>query len=84
MTVNFGETPTIDVHFTDIMNVSTGDTHADISYAGVSISDRKGILGGSSNRNFVNGEFMGPGNEEVAGVFQHEYLMGAFGAKRTE
>ena len=84
MTANFGEAPTIDIHFTDIMNVSTGDSHSDISYAGVSISDRKGIYGIASDRSYVNGEFAGPDNEEVVGVFEHEDLIGAFGAKRTE
>lgn len=84
MTANFGEAPTIDIHFTDIMNLSTGDSHTGISYVGVSISDRKGIYGGSSDRSYVNGEFAGPDNEEVAGVFEHEDLIGAFGAKRTE
>ena len=84
MTANFGEAPTIDIHFTDIMNLSTGDSHTGISYVGVSISDRKGIYGGPSDRSYVNGEFAGPDNEEVAGVFEHEDLIGAFGAKRTE
>ena len=84
MTANFGETPTIDIQFTNIMNESTGDPHSDISFLGVSISDSKGISGGPSDRNYVNGEFMGPDNEEVAGVFEHEDLIGAFGAKRTE
>ena len=84
MTANFGETPTIDIQFTDIMNVSTGDPHSDISFVGVSISDRKGFYSGPSDRNYVNGEFMGPDNEEIAGVFEHEDLIGAFGAKRTE
>lgn len=84
MTANFGETPTIDIHFTDIVNVNTGDTRADISYPGVSISDRKGIWGEVGVANTVNGEFIGPDNEEVVGVFQHVDLIGAFGAKRTE
>ena len=84
MTANFGEAPTIDIHFTNIMNVSAGDSHSDISYVGVSISDRKGIFGGPSDRSYVNGEFAGPDNEEVVGVFEHENLIGAFGAKRTE
>ena len=84
MIANFGETPTIDIHFTGVMNVSTGDAHSDISYVGVSISDRKGFYGGPSDRSYVNGEFTGPDNDEVVGVFEHEDLIGAFGAKRTE
>ena len=84
MTANFGEAPTIDIHFTDIMNVGTGDPHSDISYVGVSISARKGIYSGHPDGNHVNGEFAGPDNEEVVGVFEHEDLIGAFGAKRTE
>ena len=84
MTANFGETPTIDIHFTDIVNVDTGDTRADISYPGASVSDGKGIWLLVGAANYVNGEFMGPDNEEVVGVFQNVDLIGAFGAKRTE
>ena len=84
MTANFGEAPTMDIHFINIANVSTGGSHSDISYVDVSISDRKGIYGMASGGSYVNGEFMGPDNEEVAGVFEHEALIGAFGARRTE
>ena len=84
MIANFGETPTIDIHFTSVMNVSTGDSHSDISYVGALISDRKGIYSMPSDRSYVNGEFTGPDNDEVVGVFEHEDLIGAFGAKRTE
>ena len=84
MTASFGESPTIDIHFTGIMNLNTGDTHSDISYLGASITDRKGIIGAPAYRNYVNGEFAGPDNEEVFGVFEHEDLIGAFGARRTE
>ena len=84
MIANFGETSTIDIHFTEIMNVSTGESHSEISYVGVPVSNRKGIFGHPSHRSYVNGEFMGPDNEEVVGVFEHEDLIGAFGAKRTE
>ena len=84
MLANFGEIPTIDIHFTDIVNLSSGDAHSDISYVGASISDGKRIHSMPSARNYVNGEFMGPNNEEVVGVFEHEDLIGAFGATRTE
>ena len=83
MTANFGGVPTMDINFTEIMNLRTSDAHRDISFVGASISDRKGIWiaipGG-----YVNGEFMGPANEEVAGVFGHGDLIRAFGAKRVE
>lgn len=84
MIANFGEAPTIDIHFTNIMNMSTGDSHSDISYADASIGDGKGIWAAHSDGSYVNGEFMGPTNEEVVGVFEHGELIGAFGAKRAE
>ena len=84
MVANFGAVPVIDIHFTKIVNLGTGDVHPDISYVGASIGDGKGIYGMPSARSYVNGEFMGPNNEEVVGVFEHEDLIGAFGAKRTE
>ena len=84
MTASFGQTSTIDIHFTDIMNLRTGDAHDDISYVGASINERKGIWTSNSDGSYVNGEFMGAANEEVAGVFEHGELIGAFGAKRAE
>ena len=84
MSASFGQTPTIDIHFTSIMNLRTGDAHGDISYVGASISERKGIWASNSDGGYVNGEFMGAANEEVAGVFEHGELIGAFGAKRAE
>ena len=83
MTASFGEISTMDIKFTDIMNLRTGDAHRDISYVGASISDRKGIWITNPD-GYVNGEFMGPANEEVVGVFGHGDLIGAFGAKRVE
>ena len=84
MTASFGQTPTIDIHFTGIMNLRTGDAHGDISYVGVSISERKGIWAGNFDGGYVNGEFIGAANEEVIGVFEHGELAGAFGATRAE
>ena len=84
MIANFGEAPTIDINFTNIMNVSTGDSHSDISYDDISIGERKSILGRNSKGGYVNGEFMGPDNEEIVGVFEEGKLIGAFGAKRAE
>ena len=84
MIAKFGEAPTIDIYFTNIMNVSTGDSYSDISYADASISEGKGIWAAHSDGSYVNGEFMGPTNEEVVGVFEHGELIGAFGAKRAE
>ena len=84
MTASFGQTPTIDIHFTGIMNLRTGDARGDISFVGAAISKRKGIWAGNFDGSYVNGEFMGAANEEVIGVFEHGELAGAFGAMRAE
>ena len=84
MIAKFGEAPTIDIYFTNIMNVSTGDSYSDISYDDISIGERKSIWGHNSKGGYVNGEFMGPDNEEVVGIFEEGELIGAFGAKRAE
>ena len=84
MTASFGETPTIDIHFTSIMNLRTGDAHGDISFVDASISERKGIWAAPADGGYVNGEIVGPANEEVVGVFGKGELVGAFGAKRAE
>lgn len=84
MTANFGEIPTINIHFTNVMNLRTGDYYRDISYTGASISERKGIWSTSLDGGSVNGEFMGPNNEEVVGVFDYGDLIGAFGAQRVD
>lgn len=84
MIAHFGEAPTIDIHFTNVLNWTTGVGQPDISYEAASINERRGIWSNPSAGRYVNASFMGPGNEEVAGVFQHEDLIGAFGARRTE
>lgn len=84
MIAHFGEAPTIDIRFTNILNRTTGDGHPDISYEGAQISEGRGIWSHPSVGRVVNASFMGPDNEEVAGVFEHEDLIGAFGARRTE
>lgn len=84
MTARFGQTPAIDIHFTGIVNLRTGDAHRDISYVGASISERKGIWAENADGDYVNGEFTGSANEEVIGVFEHGELIGTFGARRAE
>ena len=82
-TVAFGAgTVTADVAFTGIVNVETGDGHDDMAWRGLALED-----GGFARRNApddtISGQFYGPDEEEVGGVFERDGIAGAFGMRRT-
>ena len=66
----------VDVAFTNIRDLSSGDSLADMSWADISVTD------GSFDGRTIEGSFYGPQHEEVAGVFERNYIVGAFGARR--
>ena len=83
VTVDFGAADiTVDVEFTEIVNIQTGAPHGDMAWRGMPVED-----GGFARRNAtddtVSGRFYGPGEEEVGGVFERDGVAGAFGGRRT-
>ena len=83
VTVEFGAAAmTADVAFTDIVDVETGDPHNDMTWLGMTVED-----GGFTRRNApddtISGQFYGPGEEEVGGIFERDGIAGAFGGRRS-
>ena len=85
----FRDSP-IDLSFTGIANVATGEARDDISYADVNIQfqDDDGRFSGWTGGEwpvapiYVEGHTAGPDHAEAAGVFGYNELIGAFVAKR--
>ena len=80
----------IDLSFTGISNVATGEARDDISFAGINIQfqDDRGRFSGWRGGEwpvapiYVEGHTAGPDHEEAAGVFGYNELVGGFAAKR--
>ena len=95
LAVTFGSTHSdsaIDLSFTGIANVATGEVRGDLSFADVNIQfqDDRGRFSGWTGGEwpvapvYVEGLTAGPGHAEAAGVFGYNELVGGFAAKRQE
>ena len=93
LVATFGEGQGMDVSFTGISNVETGEPREDILFsetAAVGVYDGGRFFGHSGHDDFnqapiyLDGQFYGPDHAEAAGVFGYNELIGAFGAKRQE
>ena len=91
LTATFGEGQGMDVSFTGISNVETGEPREDIVFsdlAAVGLYDGGRFFGHSGHDDFeqapiyLDGQFFGPDHAEASGVFGYHELVGAFGAKR--
>ena len=76
LTLNSFEEPTIDVLFSNIMNIDESAGFHDVRWADLPV-----IAGGFEGAGIL-GRFYGPQHEEVGGVFQFGTINGAFGAVR--
>ena len=73
----------VDVAFTRLFNRHTGELHPDISWNDMDVGN------GSFSRfdaadDRIAGEFFGPEQEEVAGIFERAGIAGAFGGQREQ
>ena len=66
----------VDVAFSNIKDLNSGASIADMSWTDLS------VVGGIFGSRTIEGGFYGPGHEEVAGVFERNDVLGAFGARR--
>ena len=66
----------VDIAFSNIKDLNSGTSIADMSWTDLS------VVGGSFGSGTIAGSFYGPGHEEVAGVFERNDILGAFGARR--
>ena len=74
--------PKVGVEFDNIIDLVTETPHLPITWNDVPLVNG-GFTTGSTG-DFVTGSFYGPNHEEVGGVFEHDEIVGAFGAKRAE
>ena len=70
----------MDVAFTNIRNVGTRQSLADMTWSDLSVTN--GSFGMDSQGNSIQGKFYGPNHEEVGGIFERNQIIGAFGASR--
>ena len=66
----------VDVEFSNIKDLNSGGSIADMNWTDISVVDGSFYGGG------IEGSFYGPQHEEVAGVFEQNNHVGAFGARR--
>lgn len=66
----------VDVAFSNIKDLNSGGSMADMTWTDLPVID------GSFDGGNIEGSFFGPQHEEVAGVFERNYVIGAFGARR--
>ena len=66
----------LDVEFSNIKDLNTGGSIADMTWTDLP------VVGGSFESTTIEGSFYGPQHEEIAGVFERNLVVGAFGARR--
>lgn len=71
---------TIDVSFTNIQNLETGDDVSSMQFSDIPVSG--GTFMNRTDTAHIAGRFYGPAHEEVGGVFTYPTAMGAFGGRK--
>ena len=79
LTIKAIENPTLDVTFTEIVDIDTNMSREDLRWNGLSVSEAGTFRSGDDT---IEGTFYGPGHAEVGGVFERASISGAFGATR--
>lgn len=72
--------PHVDVQFSGLLDVATGNDHPVIQRRGIPVEH--GFFEVADADGVVRGRFFGPASEEVGGAFAIESILGAFGATR--
>ena len=75
-----GAAPTVDVSFTEALDVATLDEHRDMHWSNIPV--RSGAFSRGSDANSIQGRFYGTRHQEVGGIFERNRISGAFGAAR--
>ena len=83
VTVDFAATAlTADVEFTDIATIESGEAWDDMAWRGMTVEEGAFAQSDAAD-DTIWGRFFGPGEEEVAGVFERAGIAGVFGGKRA-
>ncbi|MDE0359772.1 MAG: hypothetical protein OXI74_01240 [Rhodospirillaceae bacterium] len=80
ITVDDLSDPMVDVTFTNVLDLVAGTTYQGMSWTDM-VPTAGGFEGGTGART-IQGQFYGPGHQEVGGTFMHDSILGAFGASR--
>ena len=80
---------TLDAAFTDIKDLDRLAAHTTetVRFDDVPVGTRGTFLKSSTSfesKNYIKGEFYGPGHAEAAGVFEQSNILGAFGATKND
>ncbi len=73
--------PHVDVQFSGLLDVVTGNDHPVIQRRGIPVEH--GFFEVADADGVLRGRFFGPASEEVGGAFAIESILGAFGATRV-
>ncbi len=76
------DTMTVDVMFTDIVELASGEARRDMSWLSVAVTNDEFRAGSGTNR--IEGRFYGSNHDEAGGVFERDQVLGAFGANRVD
>ena len=83
VTLDFAATAlTADVEFTGIANIESGEAWDDMAWRGMAVEEGAFAQSDAAD-DTISGRFFGPGEEEVAGVFERAGIAGAFGGRRA-
>ena len=72
--------PKVDVAFTRISDLDTGNQGDDMIWRDIPVTD--GGFGTGLDGNSIQGKFYGSNHQEIGGVFERDQVIGAFGARR--
>lgn len=81
LTIEAKENPTLDVAFTEVVDIDTNASRDDLRWSGLNVSE-VGTFRSGSGDDTIEGAFYGSGHAEVGGVFERASISGAFGATR--
>ena len=74
--------PALDLRFSQLYDIETGIRRTDMQWSDVPVSG--GAFAASDSTSALSGRFYGPHHEEVAGTFERDLILGAFGAARED
>ena len=83
VTLEFGGSAvTADVAFTEMANIETGERRDNMAWRGMAV-ENGGFARRDAPDNTISGQFFGPDEEEVGGIFERDGIAGAFGGTRA-
>ena len=82
LTVAYLTQPTLDIEFTNVLDIDDGRPRADITWTAVPVD--RGVFRSDQDGDMIEGLFVGLPNEEAVGIFERDDVLGAFSVVRSE